>query len=66
MFSKRKKLKRLWRQKWRWEINAQQHHSYLIGKRRGSTSKEFKFFVKNFYSRKRALKSESPSTSTSV
>ena len=52
MFSKRKKLERLWREHWRWEINAQKHRSFLIGSRRGSTSKEFKLFVKNFISRK--------------
>ena len=52
MFSKRKKLERLWRQKWRWEINAQKHRNFLIGRRKGSTSKEFKLFVKNFISRK--------------
>ena len=66
MFSKRKKLKRLWRQKWRCEINAQKHRNFLIGRRRGSTSKEFKLLVKNFYLRKRALKSISPSLFTSV
>ena len=45
-------LKKKWIQKWRWEIAAQIHKDFLIGKRRGSTSKEFKLLVKNFMSRK--------------
>ena len=49
---KRSVLKKRWLQKWTWEINAQKHRDFLIGKRRGSTSKEFKLFFKNFMSRK--------------
>ncbi len=51
--TEREILKQKWMQKWRWEIAAQQHQSYLIGKRRGTTSKEFKGYVKNFMCRKK-------------
>lgn len=44
----RKILKKKWEQKWKWEIRAQKHRNYLIGRRKGSTSKEFKAFVKDF------------------
>jgi len=49
---KRSVLKKRWLQKWRWEIAAQKHRDFLVGRRRGSTSKEFKLFFKNFISRK--------------
>tara|TARA_R110000772_G_C13064030_1_gene415609 strand:- start:24 stop:203 length:180 start_codon:yes stop_codon:yes gene_type:complete len=41
-------LKRRWKQKWKWELAAQKHKNYLLGRRRGSTSKQFKQFVKDF------------------
>ena len=44
-------LKKRWKRRWKWEIKAQIHKEYLIGKRRGKTSKEFKLFVKNFLKR---------------
>ena len=44
----RKILKKKWKEKWKLEIRAQKHRNYLIGRRKGSTSKEFKAFVKDF------------------
>ena len=44
-------LKKKWRQQWKWEIAAQIHSNFLVGGRRGSTSKEFKSYVKNFNKR---------------
>tara|TARA_R110002012_G_scaffold317216_1_gene533131 strand:- start:1441 stop:1596 length:156 start_codon:yes stop_codon:yes gene_type:complete len=41
-------LKKKWIRKWRWEIAAQIHKDFLVGRRKGSTSKEFKLYVKNF------------------
>ena len=49
----RKILKKKWKQKWKWEINAQKHRNFLVGRRKGSTSKEFKQFVKDFKKRHR-------------
>ena len=45
---KRSLLKKKWIQQWRWEINCQKHRNFLVGRRKGSTSKEFKLYVKNF------------------
>ena len=46
----REEKKKLWIRKWRWEIAAQIHKDFLVGRRKGSTSKEFKLYVKNFMS----------------
>ena len=46
----RKEKKKLWIQKWKAEIAHQKFKCYLVN-RRGKTSKEFKQFVKNFYSK---------------
>tara|TARA_R110001592_G_scaffold182_3_gene953 strand:+ start:13 stop:168 length:156 start_codon:yes stop_codon:yes gene_type:complete len=50
--SDREILKKKWKQQWKWEIAAQKHTDYLLGRRKGSTSKEFKKFVKDFAKKK--------------
>lgn len=42
------KLKKKWKQTWKWELAAQKHQEYMTGKRKGSTSKEFRGYVKEF------------------
>jgi hypothetical protein len=44
--------KKNWIRNWTWEINAQRHTDFLVG-RKGKTSKEFKLFVKNFLKKKK-------------
>jgi len=64
--NQRKILKKKWKQKWKRQINAQKHKDYLIGRCKGSTSKEFKQFVKDFLCRPEEKDSVSPSSAAPI